>query len=221
MYYRIATSKDSKVTGLVDTQSALSVTPPNYSFDTRHIAYHYYSYIGPTDDVVIPQPILEARAKLTDLVSTVEFGFDLIMSPKLKSILEPVRHNGSQFIPLTLYAKAVPMDYWLLHMVEPDMDELDYEKSEFEITTNTGRSLRPVSISDRASFDQARNSVAPKERVSISNVVIREDCTSDLLLIRYAFGGAGFFVSEKIKNEIEAAGCTGIRFLTGDKDLFA
>jgi len=36
--------------------------------------------------------------------------------------------------------------------------------------------------------------------------------TEDFFALRYVSGGAGYYVSEKLKKEIETAGCTGIEF---------
>jgi len=66
-----------------------------------------------------------------------------------------------------------------------------------------------------SSFDEFNNEME-KARVNLEtfNVkkLILKDVKEDFFMLKNVEGGAGFFVSEKLKKEIEDVGCTGIEF---------
>ena len=74
-----------------------------------HINNFYLSKIEMP--IAIPEPIIQEKAKLTDMVSCVYLGYRLVISHKLKSILE--KHNSSdiQYLPVALYYKKEKLDY--------------------------------------------------------------------------------------------------------------
>ena len=54
-----------------------------------------------------------------------------------------------------------------------------------------------------------------KERMeitSVNNIYLNDNINEDFFMLRYVEGGVKYIVSEKLKKEIEDAGCTGIEF---------
>ena len=52
-----------------------------------------------------------------------------------------------------------------------------------------------------------------RDFLSVKKVALKEDIDVDFFPLRSVeYGGIGYYVSERLKNAIEKAGCTGMRF---------
>lgn len=50
------------------------------------------------------------------------------------------------------------------------------------------------------------------ETVTINNIYLNENVNEDFFMLNYVESGVKYIASEKLKKEIEEAGCTGIEF---------
>jgi len=50
------------------------------------------------------------------------------------------------------------------------------------------------------------------ETITIEKLSLTDNISVDFFSLKYVFGGVGYYASEKLKQEIEDAGCTGIEF---------
>lgn len=146
----------------------------------------------------------------------------LILSDKLKLILEKYRDTGMQFFNINILRKNEKINnYWLLNMYEFNQKFINFKESkiiyekkdaDFNVTYST-RNIE-ISVNSIDGFntylEEAKQNI---EIITIRNLALKEDIINeDFFALKYVSGGVGYYVSEKLKNEIENAGCTGIEF---------
>ncbi|UPQ80067.1 hypothetical protein M0M57_04345 [Flavobacterium azooxidireducens] len=144
----------------------------------------------------------------------------LIISGKLKSIIEEYRKSGMQFFNINILKKnEVFSDYWILNMYEFNQEFIDFSKckiiyqekeADFEVSYLINEKVVFISNQDEfyALIKKARikDEIIWIEKLELNNV------NEDFFILKYVNGGVGYFVSETLKQEIEDAGCTGIEF---------
>jgi hypothetical protein len=128
--------------------------------------------------------------------------------------LEKNGHGNIQFIPITIYYKKKYLsDYWLTNILSFDNEKvINYSQSlifECHFTTE----IKMITIKDYKDFKQNEIKLEWPNNLFIEKVVFKSKVEQDFCTVERVSGGAGYFVSEKLKQEIESAGCTGIKFL--------
>ena len=163
---------------------------------------------------ITPVALLHKRSKLTDLLSCSIMGTNgMLFSDKMKAILESNKPDGLQFFPITVEDnRQVTYEYWLPNPYVFDYESLIFNKSTFEQRTLGNARVRKLSINKIAEFLDMQASLKLPEGISIENPVFDEDCNLDLIILRNTSGGIGYFVSDKLKTELETAKCTGIHY---------
>jgi hypothetical protein len=211
MYYNITPSYDEKVTGIDDVQSSTAIYPVNI-WDPIYINQWGHTLIP--DYVVLPIPKIKTKAKLTDLMSVYFTGssYRLTISSRLKAILEKNGHGNIQFIPITIYYKKKYLsDYWLTNILSFDNENgVNYKHS--LIFERNGEN-KIITINNFEDFIKKQNELIWPNNLFIEKLVFNKIIVEEVCTIERVRGGAGYFVSEKLKQEIELAGCTGIEFL--------
>lgn len=164
-------------------------------------------------DVFIPEPVLHSNAVLTDLVSTVNLGTRLVISQRLKQLLEQYQNKGDcEFLPILVHHINITSKYWLLNPVIFRMDIVNFELSAIWSTELGFRKLNRTRINDYPDFLTMVNSTVWPKGIMIEKVVLMEDSGFDFVILRYVDGGIGYYVSETLRDEIKKAGCTGLGF---------
>ena len=168
--------------------------------------------------------ILHKKSKQTDLInanSAMGFSRKLLISGKLKSILEKNRKNGMQFFKAPIIQNNIIIeDYWILNFYEFNYEYIDFLNSkisytrkadDYKITYNTIKDF--INFKNFEQFETKRLEASTNEE-SLSIEILSlfdQNINQDFFMIKYVFAGS-FFVSEKLKKEIEDTGCTGIEF---------
>jgi hypothetical protein len=211
MFYRIEPTLDEKVTGIDDVQASSAIYPVNI-WDPIYINQWGHTLIP--DYVVLPIPKIKTKAKLTDLMSVYFTGssYRLTISSRLKAILEKNGHGNIQFIPITIYYKKKYLsDYWLTNILSFDNENgVNYKHS--LIFERNGEN-KIITINNFEDFRKKQNELIWPNNLFIEKLVFNKIIDEEVCTIERVRGGAGYFVSEKLKQEIELAGCTGIEFL--------
>jgi len=168
---------------------------------------------------IISNAVLEKKAKLTDLINAncIGFGLRLLISDKLKHILEKESVNKCQFFKSPVIFQNNKIDnYWLLHPFKFDMEYVDFPKSKISVRVKKdggGTEIKNLSINSENEFI---NSLSfHKERmeiISITNIRLNDNVNEDFLILRHLEGGIKYIVSETLKEQIELSDCTGIEF---------
>jgi hypothetical protein len=164
--------------------------------------------------------ILHKKSKQTDLINVNEamgFSGKLLISGKLKTILQNNRKSGMQFFKAPIIQNNLLVeDYWILNMYEFNNDYVDFLNSKIlleEITFENINSLY-LRINSLKDYELKIEEIRGKKgcNLRIEKLVLSKDkIYNDFFMIRYSFSGI-YFVSEKLKKEIEDADCTGIEF---------
>jgi len=209
-YYSIECAVGEREVGLTFPQSHVAKHPVKVD-DPRHL---WKQGIGKfRENVVIPEPVLHPDAILTDLVSCTVISARLLISDKLKSILEKSVTSGEcEFLPVRVWYINEEFPYWILNPIVFRMELIDFANSEIWLEGTGGVKIRKINIKDYTDFKEWIHKLALPERITMHNFVFMDQAEQDFIQLRYGKGGIGFYVSEKIKKEIESACCSGIRF---------
>jgi len=173
---------------------------------------------------ITPKAILHKKAKVTDLISKVNAGgnLHLLMSKKLCEILNKYREVGIQFfksVLITPDGKDIN-GYFSLNVFIDNNEFIDIKNSvvkhfkkcdDYKLTYRT--EVEYKQFDDFESFNDALQIANQNlETFYIEKVELIDNVSEDFFMLRYVEGGVKYVVSEKIKKEIEDAGCTGIEF---------
>lgn len=160
---------------------------------------------------------LFSNSKINDLIMDGgPVATKLVMSSKLKSILERFRKTDIQFFSINVLRKnEVYNNYWILNMYGCNEEYIDYENSKVILRKKKkegGTHLILIDVKDICNFEiEIDKAQVNLESLYIENLALK-NVEEDFFMFRYVEGGVGYFVSEKLKKEIEEAGCTGIEF---------
>lgn len=213
MYYKLNESLNLKVIGRYpQAEEALfnvDVSDPRLS---RNIAFKKVENV---ESIITVTPVLHKKAKLTDFMqgSVTGSGVQLMLSNKLKKILCKEAHQGLQFFPMSIINKGEEIrDYWLASPFQFDYDCIDTTKSIFTLYDVFDYTFKEnLVVSDNKELVKMFAEFKPPKMLIIDKLFMK-DCSKKILLVKGVRGGVGYYVSEKLKQEIEEAGCTGIVF---------
>lgn len=214
-WYRVRESTDPKIIGPVNSQTAFAQTP----VDSRHPLLSKNirnTYVPDVSTVITMKPILEKKAILTDLISGSANGVgavQLMISTRLKEILERYTDGNIQYFPLTvLYQNVEINSYWLTNAYAFNPEWVDFEKSVVRLNNYEDSSKsRDIEIETLEQFNSLVDRLSWPEAVTIKELALH--CPEkDIFVLNRVTGGIGYYVSEKVKFEIEDKGCTGIDF---------
>lgn len=172
-------------------------------------------------EVITSNAILHERAKITDLLSAFIVGFSLklLISSKLKNILEKYSNSKFQFFNAPIiYKNEYYENYWLMHTHTFSYNYIDFAKSNFVLRkrkTGGGTYLENIEIKTIDDFKKVLNYDLRSKRIHFlcNNVILKSAISEDFFSLRHVSGGFKHFVSEKLKEEIEKQNCTGIEFI--------
>ncbi|MFN5424502.1 MAG: imm11 family protein [Bacteroidota bacterium] len=210
MFYRIEPTLDEKITGIDDAQSSSAIYPINI-WDPIYINQWGHTLIP--DYVVLPIPKIKTKARLTDLMSVYFTGssYRMSISNRLKEILERSSHGNIQFIPLTIYYKKKYLtNFWLTNILSFDNENAVNYKHSLIFERNGENKI--ITVNNFEVFTKKQNELVWPNNLFIEKLVFKKIINENVCTIERVRGGAGYFVSEKLKAEIESAGCTGIEF---------
>jgi hypothetical protein len=216
MIYRIRNSVDAKVTGNVNTQVETGIYPVH--IDDPNFSDKLWFEKADLTKVIFPKPILHKNARLTDLISCSIMGssFKLLISTKLKEIFENSIHKEMQFIPATVIVKGEEnRDYWFTNTYNSSPELIDFQKSEIWKDGGASRKseTKKLTINSYTDYLAIEKEIKPPVGLSIKHLALVDNIHEDFFVLHWVHGGIGYFVNEQLKSEIEAAGCTGIRFM--------
>ncbi|MCX8525018.1 hypothetical protein OF897_13950 [Chryseobacterium formosus] len=166
---------------------------------------------------------LFANSKINDLIMDGgPISSQRIISGKLKSILEKYRKTGIQFFNINILRKSeIFNDYWLLNMYEFNQEFMDlknskiiYQKKNDDFNVTYSTTDIEIQTKDLNEFNHYIERAKEKlEIITIEKIALNESIiVEDFFMLKYVSEGISYYVSEKLKQEIEDAGCTGIEF---------
>lgn len=221
-YYSIQNSGDLKIIGKYPQTKSINYNCHIWD-EPKFIEHVHFTKID--FEPIIANAILHPKSKKTDLINTnsaMGFSNKLLISGKLKKILLDNRNSGMQFFRAPIIQNnRFEDDYWILNMYLFNNEYIDFAKSmvihekkaeDYRISFKTIK--EQIYCDNFEDFETTRLAIwsSKEESIYIETLVLYlENIKEDFFTIRYVFGKL-FFVSEKLKKEIEDAGCTGIEF---------
>lgn len=195
-------------------------------FQSETIAWNYDSIDNPKllnniyfqkidFDPIVPIPILHKKAKITDLISNVNAGgsLHLIMSEKLKNIIENHSTKELQFFKTSIIKDNIEYDgYFSMNMYEINNEFIDFSKTTIIYRKFNAKKMNETELIKADSIVEFNSLIDNRnilDEISLNNIYIKNGVAEDFFMIR---DGVKHIVSEKLKKEIEDAGCTGIEF---------
>lgn len=215
-YYIIRESLDLKVVGKYPQ-----------SIDAKHNCHVWdepkfieHQELKPINfDPIISNAILHKKAKITDLISPPGMGFTrkLLISGKIKSIIQKnVNDKDVQFFNSPVfYENNIINDYWILYCTKPSPEFIDVTKSTIKIRKRKlegGTFLEEIFFENYPIFEFYLFENNLEGKLFFSNIHFLDNVENNFFALRYVEGGIQYFASEKLKQEIEESGCTGIEF---------
>lgn len=219
MFYSIKHSMNTKIVGKFFQSENIDWNYGN--IDNPKLLNNIY-FEKADFDPIVPIPILHKKSKITDLISCVNAtsSGQLIISKKLKNILENQNNNGFQFFKSQLIQNGnIINDYFILNMWNTNMEYINfkksliyYEKQRDDFMTSYATNKILLNITNISEFIEYTELAKIKaETINIEKLKIVDNVNDNFFMLKYVFGSM-FYVSEKLKQEIEDAGCTGIEF---------
>jgi hypothetical protein len=217
-YYRLANSATASVVGTVPQVQEL-IYPSRRDSPNLVTNFFFRKSDGYTE---LPALKLAKKGKSTDFLSTVTAG-RLCISNKMKEIIEQEEVYGIEFLEVDLVTKDSTSQYWLLNPFDPGYRFLDLQKSKFVIMADVPSRvpIKDVSFNDfnevvegfRNNDKSARENGIMHKPLMMSEIAVREDAEVDLFVLRGdLYTGIGFFVSDRLKQRLVNAGCTGVLY---------
>lgn len=219
-FYSISNSLDRKILGHYP-----QVTSYKYHCDVwndskfiERISFNKIDF-----EPITANAILHSKSKITDLISADGMGFTLklLISKKLKKILENRKKTGMQFFKSPIiFKESLIEDYFVLNMYQIENNLIDiknckikYEKKTEDYKYTFKTETEYLIFDNNESFNLALHKAHDNnEFFFIEKIKLKKDISEDFFLLRYVQGGVKYVVSEKLKKEIEEANCTGIEF---------
>lgn len=213
MYYSIRHSLNTKIIGKFFQSEDILHNYGNIE-NPKLLNNIYFEKID--FEPLVPIPILHKKAKITDLISCVNAtsGGQLIISEKLKKIIEKYRKDGIQYFKTSVIKDNIKYnDFFIINMFEFNTQDIDFVKSKVCVRVNKqlgGTEIKILEVNTLENFMTYVNHYKEKmEIVTLENVFLKDIKLEDFFQLGF---GVKHIVSYKLKKEIEDAGCTGIEF---------
>jgi hypothetical protein len=215
-YFKIAASINPKQIG--------NTYPQAEGVYTEHVDNPAYLFNAFRDFEKVDQEVLVPMAKLckkstnlTDMLSSGGYGLELrwLISDRLKAILENSKHLGYQYLSTTVYdfSGTAPFPYWLTNTWLFFPEYINYSQSELWLRGSGGvQQLERVYCDSYEDFERKTKLHAPVPIMIEKMVLDAGQIEYDLFAVNNVYGVIAHICSEKLKNEIETSGCTGIDF---------
>lgn len=168
-------------------------------------------------------PTVRDGSILTDLISHAPIPhFVLIVTSKLLDVFSKFNLPPNQVYPISVMHKGQKVEgvYSAFHILNPEdhLNYIDYKKSKFWIRDIISKNnAEALSLSSRDDLDRAFSDARGKEitsQVWAEELVMQDEFYNlfDLFSLSSITFPVTFKVTEKLKEAIEAEGCTGIAF---------
>ncbi len=214
-YYKIGESIDGKEIGTYP-----QIQEANYNFDPfedkQFIDNLEYKKINFLPKFAIGK--LHKKAKLTNLLSAVPMGFSskLLINSKLKEILASRNNENYQiFNNPILVDNVVNTNYWLLNPTNFNYENINFKESEIYLLKDLFTKVEILEIKspqDLINEQKRIDKLGYPFQLHIEKLVFDDRKTEDFVIIDNTHGGIGYFVSERLKKDIEDKGISGIKF---------
>ena len=215
-YYSIRHSLDKRILGHYPQQKE-TVFHCDIDEEPRFIEHIHFQKIE--FEPIIANAVLHPKSVPTDLISAFGLGFSrkLLVSGKLKELLERFRTTGLQFFCAPVLQKNQALeDFWVLNFYEVNMEFIDYPNSEIFLMNGIFEDVEQLDINSVEEFRQKKQEIESEGyplNIRIKKYKMKDQIDQHFFALLDVDGGVNFLVSEVLKKEIEHAEFTGIEFM--------
>ena len=194
MYYQITNELDDKVVGKDYPQVDCLTMAQAHLINSWHL--------------FDPQPELKfelkKKAVLTDVLKDATIssrGF--LISQKIKDLLADFKLMRHQFFNATVKAKKVKLDYYWLHLSEPQLSRyLDYKKSVFYRTEYTFREDL-IDLKSYEHYEQLKKQDKDASfGVELDQIALSEEFDKALDMFTFLPFGLNIYISQKLRDAL-------------------
>ena len=189
-----------------------------YNYDASNSVHRLRSDKLPRDDTNFGTAVIHGHAKLTDLISSspmscIHGGY--LVSGRFRELLEPfnLAPHGFYRVP-AIHRKKQVDDYWWLHILPPEnwLDLIEFPRSRFFRYEDD----EPIEI---ASGEEFRNLEAQELRLYAKSYCLKADFLEniDMFWMPPIEQVADLYVSQRLRDAMEASQLTGIRYGTAKR----
>ncbi|MBX3239012.1 MAG: hypothetical protein KIT80_09540 [Chitinophagaceae bacterium] len=158
--------------------------------------------------------MLDKKAKLTDIISTsIINARGFIVSNNLKTIFDNSRLPSHIYYPVVLlYKKERITNYYWLHFIEDNTKDIDFRKSEFELTHPLPffRTESVILNNKELSVIEANKAANPDFKVFPRFIQLNKSLDADFLIFEFLYNKC--YISEKLYNDFKTNNISGIDF---------
>lgn len=214
-YFKVQYSLNEKITGKLPQVKDV-IYNSNDVFNDEKFIDNFYLKKAP-QDVIVANPIIYSHSKKTDLIQVGGVGFQskYVVSTKLKELLISNKGINFQFFQCKIFHKNFEdIEYWLLNPYDVDNSQIDFENTDVFLTENTIKTNKKEIKNQNEYIDfflKVEKQGYPSG-VILENIKIKNENNLAFFVLKNIEGGTGFIVSEKLKEKIETAGCSGLEF---------
>lgn len=161
-------------------------------------------------------PVLFSKANKTDLIDKGgQLSHRIVISTKLKKILQKNDFGVQYFHNSIIHKDIEDFEYWVVNPFQNKNEWIDIDKSFVYY-----RKFNPEKIEDfkilnltTVEFKKLLENKDMFDEIYLYQLSLFEELIDkDFFTLQSTFEGVSYIVSEKLKEEIEDAGCTGIEF---------
>lgn len=222
-FYKLRYSIDEKVIGRAEGLKSCHYDKDFFAKDS----FINQGLWGPVEGSPgLPNAVMHKSVKMTDVIDIVSLSPEyLIITKKFLDFLIPYFNTSYQTWKISIKKGDVDYEYYIFHLDFPKNDFINHEKSIykiFEYDENYNRidlNQEIKAFSDVDLLEKRRKYLPLGIRVPFLETVkfaINSNSKEDFF--RSSTNGmTGYYVSEKLKQEIENQGFTGIDFVELDK----
>lgn len=207
-FYRINPTVNKEIVGqqpqIEKVISKIHVESPEYITKVGFKKIDSYVYV--------PDCVLAKNAKITDFITTSSLSHYNLLSKKLKDIIQASQPKGIQILPINLIIQDQTIQYWILHPYSFAMNYINFENSRIFLTKWGFRKIENISLNSLKEFTDKITELEIPNFLLIEKPVLHAMIKKDFFMLRWVEGGVGYFISERLKKQIEVAACTGIEF---------
>jgi hypothetical protein len=203
MYYRVENRTDRTV-GNVASQVTFD--------DIKEAGRILHEFL----DLSVLNAKLDRRAKVTDVMSDVTIpAVGLLVNKKVREIFDQHNLMSHKYYPVEIEAKGDILHYdFFQPFDEKNLDSyIDFEKSSFEWRGFTIESSS-VKLYSYKEYKEKRNTRGICDDIVLTDIVLKNTFSKewDVFTFSPIRGGRYFFISEKLKNALEANNVSGIEY---------
>lgn len=177
--------------------------------------YAFSRFDLPENSPKIKYLLLAKNAKVTDLLNAIMLrlkGF--LINEKLKLIL--IEYNLPKHRFYDAYVKDYANNeyrYWWMQMIINNYDCLDFNKSEFSLTSTeiVNRSNVPIKINSYQDYVDVKSKLASDQRIKISHAYLNDDFGKQSLdVFKINDLSLDWIISERLREDIIKNKITGV-----------